>query len=167
MESTSKESELLDVIIVGEGISGINAAYRIQSELPSAQYAILENRSAIGGTWDLFKYPGIRSDSSLWTFGFAWRPWTNDKGIGDGASILQYVRDAACEHGIDRNIQFTRKLVHANWSSETQSWTWKYSPTMRRQPTTILASFFSALATTTTNIHSFPPFPASKTFLDQ
>src|SRR5262245_24727311 len=82
-----------DVIIVGAGISGINAAYRLQSQLPSLSYAILEARDAIGGTWDLFKYPGIRSDSDLFTFGFAWQPWNQPNPIAEGEPISKYMRE--------------------------------------------------------------------------
>ena len=112
-----------DVIIVGAGISGINAAYRVQTELPGASYAILEARNAMGGTWDLFRFPGIRSDSDLYTFGFPWRPWRSQKLIAEGESIRKYIADSAAEYGIDRKIQFHHKLVSANWSSDQQSWT--------------------------------------------
>ena len=111
-----------DMIIVGAGISGINAAYRVQSELPSYSYTILEARDAIGGTWDLFRYPGIRSDSDLHTFGFPWRPWLEKKSIADGTSIRNYVKESAAAYGIDAKIQFHRKLVTADWSSDDQRW---------------------------------------------
>ncbi|OJJ30020.1 hypothetical protein ASPWEDRAFT_177751 [Aspergillus wentii DTO 134E9] len=112
-----------DVVIVGAGISGINAAYRIQSQLPHLSYAILEARDAIGGTWDLFRYPGIRSDSDLFTFGFAWNPWSKDNPIADGASIAKYVRNTAAEYGIDKHIQFQNRLLAADWSTSDNSWT--------------------------------------------
>ncbi|RDL31122.1 FAD protein [Venustampulla echinocandica] len=112
-----------DVIIIGAGISGINAAYRLQTELPDYSYTILESRTAIGGTWDLFRYPGIRSDSDLHTFGFPWRPWPNPKAIADGASILEYMNGCAEEFGIDRKIQYEKKLLAAEWSSKEASWT--------------------------------------------
>ena len=115
-------SDPLDIIIVGAGISGINAAYRIQKELPSAKFVIIEARGSIGGTWDLFKYPGFRSDSDLYTFGFAWRPWVEQKIIADGESICQYIRESAAVYGIDRKIQFHHKLVSADWSSDQQMW---------------------------------------------
>jgi cation diffusion facilitator CzcD-associated flavoprotein CzcO len=111
-----------DMIIVGAGISGINAAYRVQTELPSYKYTILESRGAIGGTWDLFRYPGIRSDSDLHTFGFPWRPWSDKKAIADGTSIRNYVRESAEQYGIDKKIQFHTKLLAADWSSEEQRW---------------------------------------------
>ena len=123
MGSTDKApNDLFDIIIVGAGISGINAAYRIQTELPSASYTILEARGRIGGTWDLFRYPGFRSDSELYTFGFAWRPWAEQRSIANGDAILKYMRESAALYGIDQKIQFHRKLVSANWSSDQQAW---------------------------------------------
>jgi cation diffusion facilitator CzcD-associated flavoprotein CzcO len=111
-----------DVIIVGAGISGINAGYRVQTELPNYKYTILESRDAIGGTWDLFRYPGIRSDSDLHTFGFPWRPWSDKKVIADGTLIRNYVKASAEQYGIDRKILFHHKLLAANWSSDEQRW---------------------------------------------
>ena len=116
-------SDFLDVIIVGAGISGINAAYRIQTQLPSTTYTILEARGGIGGTWDFFRYPGFRSDSDLYTFGFPWRPWSQEKYIADGDSIRKYIRESAAMYGIDRKVQFHQKLVSANWSTDQQMWT--------------------------------------------
>ena len=115
-------NDLYDIIIVGAGISGINTAYRIQTDTPSAKYTMLEARGDLGGTWDLFRYPGIRSDSDLYTFGFTWRPWTKRMVIADGDSIREYMRESAAMYGIDRKIQYHRKLVSANWSSEQQAW---------------------------------------------
>ncbi len=115
--------DVYDVLIVGAGISGINAAYRIQTELPSANYTILEARGGIGGTWDLFRYPGFRSDSDLYTFGFEWRPWASDKIITDGDSIRTYIRESAALYGIDNKVQYHHKLVSSNWSSDQQAWT--------------------------------------------
>jgi len=112
-----------DVIIVGAGISGVGAAYHLQRSLPGKTFAILEARNALGGTWDLFRYPGIRSDSDMYTLGFPWRPWQKRELIADGESIRQYVEDSAREHGIDQKIQYgvhVRKLV---WSSEHNTWT--------------------------------------------
>ena len=115
-------SDVLDVIIVGAGISGINAAYRLQTELSSSSYTILESRGGIGGTWDFFRYPGFRSDSDLYTFGFSWRPWSQKKYIADGELIRKYIRESAAMYGIDRKVQFRHKLVSANWSSDQQAW---------------------------------------------
>src|SRR4051812_47644597 len=96
--------EHVDVLIIGAGISGICAGYHLQASCPNRSYAILEGRSALGGTWDLFRYPGIRSDSDMYTLGYSFRPWTSPKAIADGASILQYLRETAEAYGIDRHI---------------------------------------------------------------
>ncbi|WP_300007219.1 NAD(P)/FAD-dependent oxidoreductase [Pseudonocardia sp.] len=114
--------EHVDVLIVGAGLSGIGAGYRLQTEHPGRSYAILEARDAIGGTWDLFRYPGIRSDSDMFTLGYPFRPWTEAKAIADGGSILGYVRDTAAEFGIERHIRFGRRVVAAAWSSTDARW---------------------------------------------
>lgn len=111
-----------DIIVVGAGISGINAGYRIQELLPGKKYTILEARNAMGGTWDFFKYPGLRSDSDLHTFGFPWRPWTNPRAIAEAPLILDYLHESAEMFGIDKHIQYNRKVTSANWSTDTQSW---------------------------------------------
>ena len=103
--------EHLDVVIVGAGLSGIGAAYRVATGLPGKSFTVLEARGAIGGTWDLFRYPGIRSDSDMYTLGFPFRPWTGDKAIADGRSIRTYVEDTAREFGIDRRIRFLTKRL--------------------------------------------------------
>src|SRR5499426_177429 len=115
--------EHLDVLIVGAGVSGIDAAYHLKTTCPDRNYAILEGRDAIGGTWDLFRFPGIRSDSDMYTYGFPFRPWTGKKSIVDGASILQYVRETAHEFGIDRRIRFKHRVMRATWSSKDARWT--------------------------------------------
>jgi monooxygenase len=116
-------SEHLDVLIVGAGLSGIGAACHLQSECPGKSFAILEAREASGGTWDLFRYPGIRSDSDMFTLGYRFRPWQEAKAIADGPSILGYIRDTARERGIDRMIRYGRRVVHASWSSPEARWT--------------------------------------------
>lgn len=112
-----------DVIIVGAGISGINSAYRLQTQLPNHSYTILEARGAIGGTWDLFRYPGIRSDSDLYTFGFPWRPWVEDRAIADGASIRNYIKDSAAAYKIDGKVKFHHRFLSGDWSTKQQRWT--------------------------------------------
>jgi cation diffusion facilitator CzcD-associated flavoprotein CzcO len=112
-----------DVLIVGAGVSGIGTAYHLQDKLPGKSYAILETREAIGGTWDLFRYPGIRSDSDLHTFGYAFKPWTGEQAIADGPSIRDYIRETAQENGIDRHVQFGTRVIRAEWSSADALWT--------------------------------------------
>jgi cation diffusion facilitator CzcD-associated flavoprotein CzcO len=120
---TADTSDRFDVIIVGAGISGINFAYRLQERLPHLSYTILDARYALGGTWDLFKYPGIRSDSDLYTFGFPWRPWTESKCIAEGPLIKKYIEESAAEHGIDKKVRFGHRANGASWSSKTGLWT--------------------------------------------
>ena len=114
--------EHLDVLIVGAGLSGIGAAHYIQTECPWAAFALFESRDAIGGTWDLFRYPGIRSDSDMYTLGFSFRPWPGPKTIADGPSILQYIRDTAAEDGTDAKIRFNHRVIGADWSTEEALW---------------------------------------------
>ncbi|MDI3288025.1 NAD(P)/FAD-dependent oxidoreductase [Polyangium sp. 15x6] len=114
--------EHVEVLIVGAGISGIGAAYYLQREHPSKSYAILEARGALGGTWDLFRYPGIRSDSDLHTFGYAFKPWESDKAIAGADAILAYLRETAAENGIDRKVRFHHKVLAAAWSSDDARW---------------------------------------------
>ncbi len=114
--------EHLDVLIVGAGLSGIGAGHYVQAECPWATYAIFEARDAIGGTWDLFRYPGIRSDSDMHTLGYSFRPWDGAKSIADGPSILQYIKDTAAEEGIDQHIRFHHRISRADWSTEEARW---------------------------------------------
>ena len=116
-------SNHVDVIVVGAGISGIGQAYHLQTESPDRTYLILEGRADIGGTWDLFRYPGIRSDSDMHTLGFEFKPWNADKAIADGPSIMAYLRETIAENGIDRHIRFNQLVRHAEWSSDTATWT--------------------------------------------
>ncbi|WP_174279947.1 flavin-containing monooxygenase [Sphingomonas bacterium] len=116
-------AEHIDVLMVGAGISGVAQAYHLQTRCPDRRYAILEARQALGGTWDLFRYPGIRSDSDMHTLGFAFHPWSSAKAIADGASIRAYVEEVARAHGIDQHIRFGIKVTAASWSSETARWT--------------------------------------------
>ena len=115
--------EELDVLIVGAGLSGIGMARHLEAHCPGKRYAILESRSGMGGTWDLFRYPGIRSDSDMYTLGYAFKPWRGAKAIADGPSILGYIRETAQEAGIDRHIRFGHRVVRASWSSAEVMWT--------------------------------------------
>ena len=112
-----------DVVVVGAGLSGIGAAVHLQTDCPGRNYAILESRDAIGGTWDLFRYPGVRSDSDMYTLGYSFKPWQEAKAIADGPSIRNYIRDAAAEHGIESHIRFGHKARAAAWDSTTARWT--------------------------------------------
>ena len=115
--------EHFDIIIVGGGLSGVNAAYHIQNSCRGKSYVILEGRDAIGGTWDLFRYPGIRSDSDMFTFGYPFRPWHSNAAIADGESIRTYIRETAEAYGIDRKIRFGHRVKGASWSSADAVWT--------------------------------------------
>ena len=115
--------EHFDVGIVGAGLSGIGAAYHLKTDCPGRTFAIFEGRDAIGGTWDLFRYPGIRSDSDMYTLGYAFKPWTEAKAIADGPSILKYVRETARENGIEKAIRFGHKIRRADWSTTDAVWT--------------------------------------------
>ncbi|WP_029116160.1 NAD(P)/FAD-dependent oxidoreductase [Mycobacterium sp. URHB0044] len=135
-------TEHLDVLIVGAGISGISAAWHLQDRCPTKTYAILERRENLGGTWDLFKYPGIRSDSDMFTLGFRFKPWTSAKAIAEGPDIWNYINEAAAENGIDKNIRYNHQVVAADWSDADNRWT----VTVDRdgQESTITCSFLFA-----------------------
>ena len=113
----------LDVVIVGAGISGISAAWHLQDRCPSKSYAVLERRADLGGTWDLFRYPGIRSDSDMYTLGFRFKPWPSATSIADGASIKAYIKEAAAENGIDKHIRYRQRVAAAEWSDADNRWT--------------------------------------------
>ena len=117
-----QEEPHVDVLIVGAGLSGIGAACHLQEKCPGRSYLILEGRERSGGTWDLFRYPGVRSDSDMYTLGYRFRPWTQPKSIADGPAILHYLRDTAALHGVDRNIRFNHRVVRASWSTAEACW---------------------------------------------
>src|ERR1700760_2734657 len=111
-----------DVLIVGAGLSGIGAGYHLETNCPAPSYPILEGRDCIGGTWDLFRYPGIRSDSDMYTLGYSFKPWRDPKAIADGPSIRSYVQGTAPERGIDRHVRFGHRVMRAQWCSESARW---------------------------------------------
>lgn len=121
-QSHPVETGFVDVVVVGAGISGINFARRLQESRPSLSFVILEGRNSIGGTWDFFKYPGIRSDSDLYTFGFSWYPWREDRAIADAGSIKRYLAEAIDFANLDSHIQLSHKVVKANFSEDSAHW---------------------------------------------
>jgi monooxygenase len=141
--------EHFDILIVGAGLSGIAAAHHLREECPNKTFVILENRAAIGGTWDLFRYPGVRSDSDMFTMAYAFRPWTSPKAISDGHVIREYITDTARQEGIDKHIRFHHKVVGAKWSSEHARWTVEASrklPDGREEPVTVTCNFLFSCA---------------------
>ena len=112
-----------DVLIIGAGISGIGAAYRIHEKNPNLSYTVLERRGRIGGTWDLHRYPGIRSDSDIFTLSYPFEPWTRPENVADGPDIREYLTETARKHGIDKHIRFNTRVLSADWDSTTDTWT--------------------------------------------
>ena len=120
---TANQTEYSDVLIIGAGISGIGAAYRIHEKNPALTYTVLERRQRIGGTWDLFRYPGIRSDSDIFTLSYPYEPWTRQENVADGEHIRAYLTETARKHGIDSRIRFNTHVLSADWDSATDTWT--------------------------------------------
>ncbi|MGH3744235.1 MAG: flavin-containing monooxygenase, partial [Mycobacteriales bacterium] len=139
--ASTQATEHLDVLIVGAGLSGIGAAHTISTHFPQRSYAILEAREAIGGTWDLFRYPGVRSDSDMHTLGYRFRPWEAARAIADGPAILDYVRETARVDGTDTHIRFHHKVVHASWSTPDARWTVEVLRTDTGETVHVTASF--------------------------
>src|SRR5436190_1650317 len=120
--SADTHTQHVDVLIVGAGLSGVGAACHLTRKLPGKSFAILEARDAIGGTWDLFRYPGIRSDSDMFTLGYSFAPWEDPKAIADGPSIRSYIVETARKHGVERRILFGHRVVGASWSTPQARW---------------------------------------------
>jgi len=142
-------AEHFDVLIMGAGLSGIDAAYHLQKLCPNKNYNILEQRERIGGTWDLFRYPGIRSDSDMLTMGYSFRPWTHPKAISPGDAIREYIAATARDEGIDRNIRFQHQIQRATWSSQDANWTVeavRKSPGGQDEPVTLTCNFLFSCA---------------------
>jgi monooxygenase len=118
----TKQFESIDVLIIGAGLSGIGGACHLRRDCPDRSFMILESRAASGGTWDLFRYPGIRSDSDMYTYSYGFKPWTDSSSIADGDKILNYIREAAAEYDVERHIRYQYKVVSANWSSTDNRW---------------------------------------------
>ncbi|MGB5794804.1 MAG: NAD(P)/FAD-dependent oxidoreductase [Mycolicibacter algericus] len=156
-------TEHLDVVIVGAGISGISAAWHLQNRCPNKSYAILEGRDNLGGTWDLFKYPGIRSDSDMFTLGFRFKPWRSAHSIAEGADIWNYINEAAVENGIDKHIRYRHRVVAADWSDDENQWT--ITVDNNGEQTQITASFVFACSGYYNYEEGYSPeFPGSKDF---
>src|SRR6201990_3564801 len=133
--------EHFDVLIVGAGLSGIGAAWHLQDRCPAKSYAILEGRAASGGTWDLFRYPGVRSNSDMYTLGYRFKPWTGKQAIADGASIRAYIEQTSRENGIDRHVHFHHKVIAADWRSDEARWHLRIKRTDTGEAVAITASF--------------------------
>jgi cation diffusion facilitator CzcD-associated flavoprotein CzcO len=137
--------EHFDVLIVGAGLSGIGAAVQLKKNCPERSFAIFEGRQSLGGTWDLFRYPGIRSDSDMYTLGYAFKPWTEDKSIADGATILKYIDDTARDYGIAPHIRYGHRVKKASWSTPEARWTLeieKETEGPRQEHLTLTCNFF-------------------------
>lgn len=119
---TNSGNQSVDVLIIGAGLSGIGGACHLRRNCPDRSFMILESREASGGTWDLFRYPGIRSDSDMYTFGYGFKPWSDKSSIADGHKILRYIREAAAEYDVEQHIRYQHKVLSANWSSTNQRW---------------------------------------------
>jgi monooxygenase len=157
--------EHLDVLIVGAGLSGIGAAHHLQESCPWATYAIFEARDAIGGTWDLFRYPGVRSDSDMHTLGYSFRPWDGSKAIADGPSILQYIKDTAAADGSDRHIRFHHRVVRADWSTEHARWFITAERTDTGEPVELTCGFLFSCSGYYRYDHGYEPdFPGRDRF---
>jgi cation diffusion facilitator CzcD-associated flavoprotein CzcO len=133
--------EHIDVLIVGAGLSGIGGAYWLQTKCPTKTYAIFEGREASGGTWDLFRYPGVRSDSDMYTLGYSFRPWRDAKAIADGPSILNYIRDTARDYGIESHIRYNHRVRRASWSTKNSEWTVEAEVGAEKSIVTLTCSF--------------------------
>ncbi|MAT05335.1 MAG: FAD-containing monooxygenase EthA [Acidimicrobiaceae bacterium] len=131
----------VDVVVVGAGISGIGAAYHLTHQCPDRGFVVLEGRADIGGTWDLFRYPGIRSDSDMHTLGYSFKPWTHQKAIADGPSIMEYLRETVAEHDLEQYIRFNTHVERAEWSSDAARWTLTARDTSTGEPVSYTCSF--------------------------
>ncbi len=157
--------EHLDVLIVGAGLSGIGAAWHLQGRCPDKSYAIVEARRTSGGTWDLFRYPGIRSDSDMYTLGYCFRPWKDAKAIADGPSILSYIREVASDHGIDARIRYGHRVVAARWSTPDARWTVEIEQGPEKHRTTITCGFLLMCSGYYDYAAGYlPPFPGVERF---
>ncbi len=159
------KADHVDIVIIGAGLSGIGAACHLREKCPGRDFAILEARDCIGGTWDLFRYPGVRSDSDMFTLGYAFKPWTGAKSITDGQSILDYVREAAREHGVDRKIRFNHRVKRASWSSPEMRWTVEVERGPAKEVAYITCNFLLVCSGYYSYAEGYtPPFPGVAQF---
>ncbi|WP_330229936.1 NAD(P)/FAD-dependent oxidoreductase [Nocardia sp. NBC_00508] len=157
--------EHVDVLIVGAGLSGIGAACHLRRAFPRRTYLLLESRAALGGTWDLFRYPGIRSDSDMYTLGYRFKPWLGEDSIADGSAILDYLRETAAENGVDRRIRFRHRVVRAEWSGADNRWTVSAERTDTGETVTFTAGFlFSCSGYYRYDAGYAPEFPGAERF---
>jgi len=157
--------EHFDVLIVGAGLSGIGAACHLQQQCPTRDFAILEARESIGGTWDLFRYPGVRSDSDMFTLGYSFRPWTGTKSIADGKAILDYIRDTARTHDVERRIRCNHRVRRASWSSKEARWRVEAECPGARQPVRLSCGFLLACSGYYSYVRGYAPdFPGRARF---
>lgn len=162
------ESAKIDVLIIGAGLSGIGTAVHLQRGCSDRKFLLLEAREAVGGTWDLFRYPGVRSDSDMYTLGFRFRPWTGAKAIADGSSILSYLHGTVAEHGLMPHIRFGHRAMTASWSSNTATWTVQVAVEGRSQMKTFTANFICMCAGYFSYRTDYlPTFPRAERFLGQ
>src|SRR3984957_16519528 len=168
MENSQVSSNHFDVLIVGGGLSGIGAACSLTAHCPKKTYAILEGRGSIGGTWDLFRYPGIRSDSDMFTLGYSFRPWVEGKAIADGHSILNYINETAKAYGVDKNIRFHHQVVRAAWSSADALWTVEAECGPDSQVARFTCDFLFVCSGYYSYVEGYTPvFPGSQRFAGQ
>lgn len=158
-------NEHLDTLIVGAGLSGIGAAVQLKKSCPGRSFAILEGREALGGTWDLFRYPGIRSDSDMYTLGYASRPWTEKKSIADGATILKYITDTARDHGVDQSIRYAHRVNQATWSTADACWTLDINKGPQQEAVQLTCNFLYVCSGYYNYEHGYTPeFSGTKAF---
>ena len=159
------ETTHVDVLVVGAGISGIGAGYHLQARCPDKSFLILEARERLGGTWDLFRYPGIRSDSDMFTFGYSFKPWNEPKAISDGESIRDYLDEAAREFHIAEHIRYRHRARRASWSSEDALWTVEVERGQDREPVRYTCRFLYMCAGYFNYDHGYTPeFPGLERF---
>lgn len=154
--------EHVDVVVIGAGISGISAAYHLSTRCPGRTFAVLEGRADLGGTWDLFRYPGVRSDSDMHTLGFSFKPWVHDKSIADGPSIMAYLRETVDEFGLGRHIRYRHRVNAASWSSDEARWTLTVQCGDETEPVTMTCGFLLMCAGYYSYRHGHDPLFAGR-----